>query len=178
MEVYRTIPVRFFFLDGVEGASEEVLAQLLETSTSKGCVEVDTLEERVDFDGGGGSGRESSFGVFAGGAETTEGTRIEGNVLLVLAFELLDEVVHEPVVEVFTTQVGVTGSGLDLEDTLFNRQERDIESSSTQIEDENVAFALDLLVKTVCDGSSSGLIDNTKNVETRDCAGILRSLSL
>ena len=62
--------------------------------------------------------------------------------LLVLALELLDEVVDETVVEVFTTKVGVTSGGLDLEDTLLDGQERDIEGTSTEIEDENVAFAL------------------------------------
>jgi len=31
--------------------------------------------------------------------------------------------------------VGVTGGGLDLEDTLLNSQEEDIESYSTEIED-------------------------------------------
>ena len=34
------------------GGSEEVLAELLETSTGDGGIEVDTLEERVDFNGG------------------------------------------------------------------------------------------------------------------------------
>lgn len=32
-------------LDGLEGATEEVLAEFLETSTSERGVEVDTLEE-------------------------------------------------------------------------------------------------------------------------------------
>jgi hypothetical protein len=72
----------------------------------------------------------------------------------VLALELLDEVVDETVVGVLTTQVGVTGSGLDLEDTLLNGEERDIESSSTEIEDEDVALALNLLVETVGDSGN------------------------
>ena len=44
--------------------------------------------------------------------------------LLVLALELLDEVVDEAVVEVHTAQVGVTGGGLDLEDAPLDHQER------------------------------------------------------
>lgn len=39
-------------LDGVQGAAEEILAKFLETSTSEGGVEVNTLEQGVDFDGG------------------------------------------------------------------------------------------------------------------------------
>jgi len=57
-------------------------------------VEIDTLEEGIDFDGGGGGGGEGSLGAFTGG---TEATRVGGKVLLILALELLDEVVDEPV---------------------------------------------------------------------------------
>jgi len=63
------------------------------------------------------------FGAFTGGTETTESVWVGGEVLLVLALELLDEVVYEPVVKVLATHVGVTGGGLDLEDTLLNGQE-------------------------------------------------------
>jgi hypothetical protein len=49
-----------------------------------------------------------------------EGIGVQRQVLLVLALELLDEVVDETVIEVLTTQVSVTGSGLDLEDTILD----------------------------------------------------------
>ena len=38
-------------LNGVESTTEKILAQLFETSMSKRSVEVDTLKERVDFNG-------------------------------------------------------------------------------------------------------------------------------
>ncbi len=81
---------------------EEVTAELLETSTGDGGVEVDTLEERVDLDSGLGSRREGTLSTLTGGAETTKGTSVGGQVLLVLALELLNEVVDETVVEVLT----------------------------------------------------------------------------
>ena len=101
-----------------------------------------------------------------------------GQVLLVLALELVDEVVDETVVEVLTTQVSVTSSGLDLEDTLLNGQEGDIESTTTKIEDEDVALTLGLLVETVGDGSSSGLVDDTEDVETSNETSVLGGLTL
>ena len=58
-----------------------------------------------------------------------------------LPLELLGEVHDETVVEVLTTQVSVTSSGLDLEDTLLDGQEGHIEGSSTKIEDEDVLLA-------------------------------------
>ena len=86
--------------------------------------------------------------------------------------------VDQTVVEVLTTQVSITGSGLDLEDTLLNGEERDIEGTTTEIEDQDVALALNLLVETVGDGSGGGLVDDTEDVETRDETGVLGGLAL
>jgi hypothetical protein len=164
-------------LDGVEGASEKVLAQFLETSTSEGGVEIDPLKESVDFNRCGGGEEESSLGTFAGGTETTESARAGGEVLPVLALELLNGAVDEPVVEVLPTQVGVSGSSLDLEDTLFDGQERN-DSSSTQIEIKDVAFTGGFLVKTVGDGSSGGFVDDPRDAKAADIACVFGGLTL
>ena len=84
-------------LDGLHGAAEEVLAELLEAGTGDRGVEVDTLEERVDLDGGLGGRRESALGALASGAETTESASVGREVLLVLALELGDKVGDETV---------------------------------------------------------------------------------
>ena len=55
-----------------------------------------------------------------------------------LAFELIYEVVDETIVEVLTTQVSITGSGLDLEDAVLDGEEGDIEGTTTEIVDEDV----------------------------------------
>jgi len=165
-------------LDGLHGATEEVLAELLETGTGDGGVEVDTLEERVDLNGGLGGRRKGALGKLASGTETTKGTSVGAEVLLVLALEFVAEVVDETVIKVFTTKVSITGSRLDLEDTLLNGEERDIEGSTTKIEDEDVLLTLLLLVKTVGNGGGSGLVDDTENVEAGNETGILGSLTL
>ena len=100
--------------DRTERASEEVLAQFLKTGTGEGGVEVDTLKNRVDFDGGGCSG-EGPLSTLTCGT------------------------VDEPIIEMLAPQVGVTGGGLDLGDTFLDGQEGNIESSSTEIEDEDIA---------------------------------------
>ena len=102
----------------------------------------------------------------------------EKHTFFVLALEFLDKVVDETVVEIFPTKMGIASGGFDFENTLLNTEERDIESSSTKIEDKDVAFADNLLVKTICDSSHRGLIDDSENVHSRDRAGILCSLSL
>ncbi len=63
-------------LDGLEGTAEEVLAELLEASTGEGGVEVDTLEEGVDLNGGLGGGGEGALGALASRTETTESTGV------------------------------------------------------------------------------------------------------
>jgi hypothetical protein len=87
-------------------------------------------------------------------------------------------VVDETVVKIFTSQVGITSSSLDLENTLLNGKERDIKGSSSKIENENIAFPSNLLVETVGDGSRCRFVDDTEDVETRDGSGVLGCLTL
>jgi hypothetical protein len=126
--------------DGLHGGTEEILVEFLETSTGQGSVEVNTLEQRVDFDGGLCSRRESTLSTLASSAKTTNSTGICRDILLVLALEFLDEVVDETVIEIFTTKMSVTSGSLDFEDTVFNGQEGDIEGTTTKIENEDVAL--------------------------------------
>jgi hypothetical protein len=74
--------------------------------------------------------------------------------------EVLEEIVHHTVVKVLTTQMSIPGSSLDLENSFLNGKEGDVERSPTQIEDEYILL-LPLLVKTICNGSGSGFVDNT-----------------
>ena len=69
-------------VNGLEGGAEEILAELLEASTGDGGVEIDTLEERVDLNGGLGRRREGSLGALTGGAQTAESTSVGGKILL------------------------------------------------------------------------------------------------
>ena len=84
--------------------------------------------------------------------------------------EFLDEMVDETVVKVFSTKMGITSSHLHFKNTLINDKEQYIKSYSTKVEDEDVMF---LLVKTVHDCNSSGLVDDLKNVHPQDGTGIL-----
>jgi hypothetical protein len=134
------------------------------------------LEERIDLNGGLGDGREGALGTLASRTETTESTSIARDVELVLALELLLEVLQEGVVEVLSSQVRVTSSGLDGEDTTSDGEKGDIEGSSSEIEDENHLLLLGLLsglTETVSDGGSGRLVDDTENIETSDRTGIL-----
>ncbi len=160
------------------GAAEEILAELLKVGTGEGSVEVDAVEERVDFDGSLSSRGKGTFGTLASSVETTVFVErsnkmnqhqkyqdmMKPRTLFVLMLEFPDEVVVETVVEVLAAQVRVTGRHLSFEDALFNRQERNIERSSSEIENEDIALAGGLLVETVRDSGSGGLVDNAEDV--------------
>jgi hypothetical protein len=77
-------------VDGGEGRAEEVLAQLFETSTGDGGVEVDTLEQRVDLNRGLGGGGEGSLSTLAGGAETTQSTCVGAEICEIVSINILD----------------------------------------------------------------------------------------
>ena len=95
-----------------------------------------------------------------------------------LSLELVGEVVHEPIVEVLSTQVGISSSRLDLEDTILDGQEGHIEGATAEIEDEDVALASLLLVKTICDGRRSRLVDDAEDVEASNETSVLGGLTL
>jgi hypothetical protein len=68
-------------LDGLHGATEQVLAELLESGASERGVEVDTLEERVDLERGLSRRRESTLGTLASSSQTAQSTGVGGKIL-------------------------------------------------------------------------------------------------
>lgn len=74
--------------------------------------------------------------------------------------------VDHSVVEIFTTQVSITSCGLDFKDSIFNSKDGHIESTTTQIKDKDIALLAALLVKTISNGGSGGLIDDTQYIES------------
>jgi hypothetical protein len=120
--------------------------------------------------------RQLNLGLLSSLTDTLNGHAVTRQVNTRLLLELLDDVADQGNVEVLTTQVGITVGGLDLEDTLLDLQNGDIESTTTQIVDSDNTVSL--LLKTVGKSSSSGLVDNTENVQTSNLTSILGSLTL
>merc|ERR1719291_1188543 len=101
-------------------------------------------------------------------------------VFLVLSLELIAEVTNHPVIEIFTSQMSVSSSRFDLENTIFDGQDRHIKGTTTKIEDAHVLLSLSvsLLVQTVGDGGSGGFVDDSENVKSSDDSSIFGGLTL
>ena len=87
-------------LDRIQRGPEQVPAQLLEPGPGDRRVKVLALEQRVDLDGGLGGGGDGPLGALARRPQPPQRPLVARDVLLVLPLELLDEVVHQTVVEV------------------------------------------------------------------------------
>jgi hypothetical protein len=159
-------------LNGLEGLLEEIVVQLLELGAGQSLGEVGAVEEGLDFDAGAHLGRQSTLGLFDLTLQLTHGLEVFGDVDVVLLVVGLDKVVDNSLIKVFTTEMGVTGSSLDLEDTVVDSQDGDIESTTTEIVDDDLAFLVGL-VQTVGEGGGGGLVDDTENVETGDGTSVL-----
>ncbi|GER54361.1 NAD-specific glutamate dehydrogenase, partial [Striga asiatica] len=146
-------------LDGLHTLPEEIHVQLLEPGTGDSGVKVNAFVERVNLDCGLGSGRESPLRTLASGPQPAKSTRVAGDILLVLPLEFLNEMVHHSVIEIFSSEMGVSSSGLNLENSFLNGQERDIKSAASKIKNQDILFANArcFLVETVRNGCSCGL---------------------
>ncbi|KAH0238726.1 hypothetical protein KCV06_g321, partial [Aureobasidium melanogenum] len=166
--------------DGLDSAVNQRTDELLKLGT--GHLAVDVLGARgIGSDEGKvdvslGSRRKLNLGLLGGLTDTLDGHAVVGKIDALLVLELLDEVADEGDIEVLTTKVGVTVGRLDLEDTALDLEDGNIESTTTKIVDGDDTVAL--LLKTVSEGGSSGLVDDTEDVKTRDLTGILGGLSL
>lgn len=165
-------------LDGVNSGLESDSVDLFEPGTGDVGREVVTLVERVDLDSGLSNGRESSLSTFTSRPQSSQSTSVVRDVKLGLPLELSLEVLKEVVVEVLTTKVSVTSGGLDREDLALNGKEGDVESTTTQVEDEDVSLLLGLLVKTVGNSGSGRLVDDTEHLKTSNGTGILSGETL
>lgn len=96
-----------------------------------------------------------------------------------LLFELLFEVLEHRRIKIFPAQMRIASGSLNSEDTTLDVQEGNIESSSTEIVDEDVAFLVRFAgAKTVGDGSSGRLVDDTEDVKAGDGASVFCRLPL
>ena len=80
--------------------------------------------------------------------------------------------------KIFTSKTRITSSGLDFIDTVFNDKKRYTKGSCSEIEDEDSTLVDNPVVETISDGSSSGLVDDTEDVEAGNGSNISGRLTM
>lgn len=164
-------------LNGLEGLLEEVNVELLELGAGKGLGEVIAVVESLDLNASGHLARKSSLGLLSFTLELAHSLEVLGDVDAILLVVALGEVVDDALIEILTTKMSVTSSSQNLKDTLLDREERDIESTTTEIVDNDLSLAVGL-VQSVGNGCGGRLVDDSENVEAGNDTGILGGLSL
>lgn len=125
------------FLARLDCSVDEGLDELLESGSGQVLVDVNrslgsSRNVRQRDVGGSGAGK-LTLGLLGSLTDSLDGHSVTRDVNAGLLLELGKDVVDERNVEIFSTKVGVTVGGLDLEDSLLHLKDGDIESSSTEI---------------------------------------------
>lgn len=172
--------IRKSLLAWLDRSVDERLDERLELGSGQGGVDVlGSISGSGDVrqrDVGLRSRRQLNLGSLSGLSDSLDGHSVLLQVNAVRLLELVDDVVDENDVEIFTTQVSVTVGRLDLEHTLLHLQDGDIESATSEIV--NRDHGRIRLVETVSEGGGGGLVDDSENLETGDGTSVLGSLSL
>merc|ERR1719273_3095806 len=128
-------------LHRLQGALEQVRAELLKSCPGDGGVEINPLKQGINLNVSLSRGRQSPLGALTGSPQSPQSSLVSLDILLVLTLELIDKVINHPVVKILSSQMSISSGGLNLENSLLNGQDGDIKSSTAKVKDENIAFA-------------------------------------
>ena len=171
--------------EGLAGALKQVGGELLELGAGERLVEVGraVLREREvwQLDRRAHGARELLLRLLGCLLEALLRDLVAGDVDTGRVLEALDQVVDDPLVPVVSTEAVVAGGGAHLDGgevvVFAHFEQRDVEGSATEVEDQDELVFL-ALVETVGEGGRGGLVDDAKHVESGDFASLLRGLAL
>ncbi|ELX46808.1 hypothetical protein SEK29439_07027 [Salmonella enterica subsp. enterica serovar Kentucky str. 29439] len=125
--------------------------------------------------------RQLDFGFFCGFFQALHGQRIVTQVNALIFLKLVNEVVDQAGIEVFTTQVGITVGCQNFKGffaiNFVDFDNRDIESTTTEVVNRDSTVA-DFFIQTVSQRCGSRFVDDTFNFQPRDTTSVFGSLTL
>ena len=98
------------------------------------------------------------------------------NINARLIFETVTKEVDNNVIKILATKVGVAVSGFNLENAIAKFKDRNIESTTTKVEDDDLFFIL--FLKPIGKGSCSWFVNNTFYFKSSNFSSILSRLTL
>jgi hypothetical protein len=120
---------------------------------------------------------ELALGALRGLLEPLQGHPVAAQVDAGLRLEVLDQPVHDALVEVLAAEVGVARGGAHLEHPLGELEDRDIERAAAQIINGDVGPLLDPL-QAIGESGGRGLVDDAQDFQAGDLARVLGRLAL
>ena len=127
--------------------------QFFKLGPRQGLREVFPFKERFDFNPSLVLRREGPLGFLDLTAEFLHSSVILPHIFPRLLLVQLNEVLHDPLVKVFPTQVSVAVGGHHFKDAVVNGEKGDIKGSTSQVKNQDVLLALSF-VQAVSNGCS------------------------
>ena len=120
--------------------------------------------------------RQVLLGLLGGLLQPLQGHLVLAQVDPLLLLELVGDVVHQGLVPVVAAQVSVAVGREHLEDAVGDVEDRDVERAAAQVEDRDLLVLL--LVEPVGQRRGRRLVDDPRDLEAGDLAGVLGRLPL
>jgi hypothetical protein len=79
------------------------------------------------------------------------------------------------VIEILTTEMGITSSSQDLKDTVADQEKRNVECATSEVIGDDAGFGIGLLVKAVGNGSGRGFVDDMKDLQASNSSRVFCS---
>ena len=132
------------------------------------------MNGQIDFVNlGAGKG---DLGLFRFLLDALQGVGLLAQVHAVLAFEFVEDPIHDAVVPIVAAQVGVAVGGFDFENAVADFEDGNIKGAAAQVI--NGDFLVFLLVKPVGQRGGRGLVDDAQDFQAGNAAGVFGGLAL
>mmetsp|Transcript_27977 Transcript_27977/g.41494 ORF Transcript_27977/g.41494 Transcript_27977/m.41494 type:complete len:438 (-) Transcript_27977:128-1441(-) len=163
--------------NGSKSLLEQIIVQLLESCTGKGLGKIKSFCKILNFKTSLLLSRKCTLDTLNLLTKLLKSTLISRDILVALLLHHLDEELHDTLIEILSSQMGISVGSKYLEYSIINGKKGNIECSTSKIEYKNIGFSSGL-VHTVSNCSSGRLVDNTLNLHSRNSSSILGSLTL
>ena len=120
--------------------------------------------------------RELDLGLLRRFLQTLKGHAVLAQIDAVALLELGDHPVDDSLIEIVAAEMRVAVGRLDLDDALAHFEDRHVERAAAEVVDDDRLVLL--LVEAVGQCRGGGLVDDAKDVEAGDLAGVLGGLTL
>ncbi|KAI5390846.1 hypothetical protein KIW84_075944 [Lathyrus oleraceus] len=107
-------------LNRLHTLSKQIHVELFESSTGNGSVKVNTLKQRINFNGGLSCRGKCPLSPLTSSSQSPKSPRISTNILLILPLKFLNKMVHQSVIKILTSQMRITSGSFHLKNTLLN----------------------------------------------------------